>query len=359
MSNYRKATNLPKIIQQTIRHLVSGNSGMPNCIRFGEKAVVTTKLDGTQVNIRIKFQSLSDEEPLIEISGHSSKKPVFSGTLADLEAGTIKGTHQVAITYQKVPLYPIIGPEIPKFIALMREMKLDESNFYCEMILPGRSPLNLNYRDDLRSKIYLFNHLFPVHGEWYRNEVNSRTLRMYHKHEIRTVPLCQEFDKFTTKDFDYLMNCLHNPVIEGFVFSQEECLIKLKTHHYDAGIPTEELKIDSDDQYQQDLKYCYDAFLKAIVSADDYNETNQTLKTIKSELWKEWLHSDHSDFSSKFAELPKAEKAEALKNSDFMKKVLKSLENESGQGTSFTSRNQSVIVSQGLRFMDMNWSINF
>lgn len=168
MQRYRKATNLPEIITKTLRHLTSGNTGDPKCLKFGVPTVITTKFDGTQLVIRLTKNPTLE----IEIHGHSSKKPIFKGSLEDFSKGQQKGPKIIPYAYQKVPLYPIVSLEIPKFLSLMNELGVGNSDFYCELILPEKSPLNINYREDLRNKLYLFTHTYQIKGEYYRDEIN-------------------------------------------------------------------------------------------------------------------------------------------------------------------------------------------
>jgi len=346
MSSYRKAFNLPEKIIKTLQHLYAKNTGIPNCIEFNVPTTITTKIDGTNFLVKI---TLKKDEPEIELWGHSAKKYCFKGSLQKLQAGQVKGPNTIPYTYQYVYLYPIISEVVPKFVALMTDMNLEESHFYCEMTLPKKSPLDIKYPSDMLNKLYLFNHVYAIGSEYKLDEVNNETIKVYEKYDIRTVPLFKSFSNFTIEDFDALMDHLKDKNIEGFMLSQQNCLIKLKTHYYEASVPDMNLvMIDQNDQYQVMLKVCLEKYIKAIESVKT-GEEGGNLEIIDIEIKKEYGHDDHSVFCKEYFAKLECDRLQFLKESDLTKRILESIEKE--KGSDFVTVNYNSILKKINDFM--------
>lgn len=328
MLSYRKSVNLPEKITKTLTHLFNGYSGTPNCLEFNVPTTITTKMDGTQLLLRV---DLNHQDPEIEIWGHSSKKYCFKGSLQKLEMGQQKGSKMIPYTYQYVVLYPIVSEVMPKFIAMMREMNLVESDFYCEMILPGKSPLNINYSEDMLNKLYLFNHVYMRNNEYQLDEVNEITKERYEKYNILTVPLFRSYENFSVRDFNDLIDLLDDKNMEGFMLSQKNCLIKLKTHYYEANIPDMKLiKINENDQYQVNLKMCLENYINRINRIKIFN--GDDIDIIDIEIKKEYGHDNCSDYVN------------ISKDSDLVKRIMISIEKE--KGVDFVKKNYDLIFDK-------------
>jgi hypothetical protein len=211
----------------------------------------------------------------------------------------------------------------------MKEMSLVESDFYCEMTLPGKSPLNIEYPSYMLNKLYLFNHIYYKNDECHLDEVNETTIQTYQKHNILTVSLVRTCESFSLDDFDDLMNCLMDKTIEGFMLSQQNCLIKLKTHYYEASIlDLGSIKINENDQYQLNLKCCFEKYIKAINRAkkndSGYNHNN----IIDCEIEKEYGHDDHSEFVIEYFLKSMETRSQFLKESDLAQRIFKSIEKD-------------------------------
>ena len=142
------------------------------------------------------------------------------------------------------------------------------------------------------------------------------------------------------------MVSLNNLLVEGFVLNQSECSIKLKTHYFEGNIPEQEPEIDTKDEYQKQLLSCYQSFVKAVKTSREREVNRKNSKgskdsiisMISSEIEKEWGHDDYRDFATQYFRTSETDKEKFLEKSDLAKMIFKSLEKESGKGTSFTNR---------------------
>jgi len=300
---------------------------------WGGKWSVTEKMDGTQLGIEM---NRSDDDYTFSLRTHGGN-PCFDQSIDMTREKLVSGTY----SYQKASLTDLLPSALDSFAGVMKEMGLTKSYFYCEVTLPGKTPCKLPYPDELKSRVWFFNHVYSEKDDWTGEDddcikvsVTQDTMPLFEKHGVPCVPILLSGDSFSEQDYDsILVWCDDNPDREGIIFHQPDGrLLKIKTHHAMSLIkPKPNFSSDVLDRahatYMEHLSSSEVVKVKRDRQARrESSRLGLTNDQINDEIAKEFTHESHDELLVKYqAEADRNVKQQILGMSDLRKAVMASL----------------------------------
>jgi hypothetical protein len=332
-THYRKASSIYTALLGSV-----GKYAMPPFM-WNSKWFVTEKIDGSQLWIRICLRD--DGTYTFDLKSHGGNE-CFSGALNMTLEKLQNPPNGKPYSYQGANLTEILPSVIESFVQLMKDQKLIQCHFYCEVTLPGKTPCQLPYPSSMKSRIWLFNQVY-FEGDDPENQtkisicLTSESSALYQKYNIPTVPLLMSGDTFSLDDLVQILKwCDDNPGSEGVMFyqpGQVGQLLKIKTHHADSQIKEKPENMTHMDSQAYDL-YIRSLDNSEIIMAKRNRLQKNHQKTqngalsndqINEEIAKEFTHDSHQDFLQKYQSAKLDQKHQCIKHSYWYAHVCNSL----------------------------------
>lgn len=254
---YRKAGK-PYNIFQGISDMSTGKD-LPNneaverpkgCFQFSKPCCLTEKLDGTQ--IQIGFIKGQDEFYMLSHSGNGIVDGKKLITTKDLEPAAKPGHTTIRYKeFQKGNLTNNFLPLIPQMRQLMKDFGLKEAWFYFELTFAAgtKTPKQLPYFNDEKkmNKCYLFGMSYNLYDEAgvpshiVKLSVNPETKPLFAKYKLPMVPILYHTESFQQKNFEEILKICNVVDIEGGVFCQPDCYLKILLTYYTETLKTFEI----------------------------------------------------------------------------------------------------------------------
>jgi hypothetical protein len=324
---------------------------------------ITEKIDGSQLWIEIKL--LADGSHVISFRSHGGGE-CFQGALT-MTLEKLTTTTNVSgkpHSYQGANLTKILPPVLTGFIELMKFQNLSHSHFYCELTLPGKTPCQLPYPDDMKSRVWLFNQVyFDASGQKISVSLTSENIKLYERFNIPTVPLVLHGEKFSLDDFQKVLDwCDTNPDHEGVMFYQPGShgrLLKVKTHHAESLIKEKPQNMTDFDSQAYDMYMASLSKSKVITrkrerfAKEQERKLNAPLSAdeIMTEISKEFTHDSHQDFLEKYYAEPVNQRHAILKTSVWYSHVCNSL-TETYKNPEKISKSEKFIIKLMVKYLN-------
>lgn len=338
------------------------------CWRMGTPFCVTEKVDGTQVQVHLRENSF-------QMLSHSGRNIINHengwSSLKDLEPYAKPGhTTMNDVEYQGGNLTKNFSPLMHNLWSLMNDMGLKEAWFYFELTFKANrsgvviTPKHVPYGIDMANQCFLFCMTYnlcddagnPI--EIVKLNINPKTLPIFKLYQIPTVKILHHGDAFNIDEFDTILQIVHNNHnIEGVIFAQRECYLKLITHYYTEGVtlyPIQERHAEW--RTMQDVYHKYLALRKKPQKNKKKQSLNMTHVT--EEFNKELSHNDWTEYFTKFYQIPRKNNTkgvfEFVCEGELTKKIIASLVNESEEFKDLKSKGKSIIIKHIVDLMINN-----
>ena len=326
--------------------------------KFGDPWFLTEKIDGSQLWIEME---LNDEGFTFQLRTHGGNECFKDSD----EKMTIEDLTKHTYYYQKANLTRLLPPVLTAFSKLMKDMGLVHSHFYCEVTLPGKTPCRLDYPDEMKSRVWFFNHVYNDGTENVKINLTTENIERYKAYGIPTVPMLMSGQAFKIADFAKILNwCDIHPDREGAMFYQVGGpLLKIKTHH-GQSIPPD---VRPDFRYEMVGKL-YDTYLECLSESqiikakrDRYAQRQKRqsdrLKDflsdaqIETEIGKEFTHESQKELLESYSKAKDyIGKSMIIGQSDWRKAVVESLKEEHGEEK--TTKSKKKISSLMMKYLE-------
>jgi hypothetical protein len=348
----------PYQIFKSLSTIPEDNDSLPNgCFQLGQPFCITEKVDGTQIQIGLKTGH--DTFQLLSHSGNSLLTKKNMTTLEDLEPKAKPGHTKLRDQeFQGGNLTQNFTPLIPIMWQLMADYKLDEAWFYYELTFKAgmKTPKGVPYDNSMMNRVYLFCMTYNIYDEAgnpievVKVGINPDTKPTFDKYGIPTVDILYAGDSFSIADFEKIMDIIHsNNKIEGVVFAQAECYMKLITHYYTEKVtkyPIQERHKDFAEM--QEIYHKYLA-LRAKPKADKKGKKGFNMALVDEEFEKEVGHRDWTQMFTDFYKIPRKDNGNVVfdfvSKSELTQVIFKSLE-EAEEFNELKSKQRGQIIKR-------------